>query len=91
MNSVTKGYSCCDNYFLLWILSDTLTEKKFAAITRRDGRGLNRVLASVFKAVSRNLPVKINCVLMRGSNDDEIENFIQLSKEVSLLLLNDFL
>ena len=67
---------------------DTLSESKFASITRRDGRGINRVLASVYKAVARNLPVKINCVLMRGTNDDEIADFIALSKDVRHLFVS---
>ena len=69
------------------IYLDTLSESKFASITRRDGRGINRVLASVYKAVARNLPVKINCVLMRGTNDDEIADFIALSKDVRHLFV----
>lgn len=26
-------------------------------------------------------PVKINCVVMRGLNEDEIENFVELTKD----------
>jgi len=59
---------------------DTLNEKKFASITRRDGKGMYKVLASVFKTVAAKLPVKINCVLMRNTNDEEIADFINLTK-----------
>jgi cyclic pyranopterin phosphate synthase len=75
---------------------DTLSEKKFAAITRRDGKGLYKVLASVFKAVALKLPVKINCVLMRNTNEDEIAEFVNLTKAVrvcyygNIVMLNQF-
>jgi cyclic pyranopterin phosphate synthase len=53
---------------------DTLREDRFFEIARRPG--LDRALAGIDAAIARGLaPVKINCVVMRGRNDDEIEAF----------------
>lgn len=59
---------------------DTLREDRFFQIARRPG--LDRVLAGIDAAIARGLaPVKINCVVMRGQNDDEIAAFAQWTKE----------
>lgn len=59
---------------------DTLREQRFVEIARRPG--LDRVLAGIDAAIARGLsPVKINCVVMRGSNDDEIAAFAELTKQ----------
>jgi cyclic pyranopterin phosphate synthase len=59
---------------------DTLREDRFAAIARRPG--LARVLAGIDAALAAGLrPVKINCVMMRGVNDDEIEAFAELTRK----------
>jgi cyclic pyranopterin phosphate synthase len=59
---------------------DTLQEDRFTAIARRPG--LNRVLAGIEAAIAAGLtPVKINCVVMRGANDDELEAFAELTRE----------
>lgn len=59
---------------------DTLREDRFAQIARRPG--LQRVLAGIDAAIDRGLaPVKINCVVMRGYNEDEIAAFAQWTKE----------
>jgi len=50
---------------------DTLRRDTFRELTRRDE--LDRVLAGIDAAIDAGLsPVKINCVVMRGVNDDEI-------------------
>lgn len=60
---------------------DTLDANKFKSITRVGS--LDRVLNSIYKCVSIGLkPVKINTVLMRGINDNEIDDFINLTKEI---------
>jgi len=61
---------------------DTLVEDKFGSITRRDKGNLRRVMSSIYSAVGKGLPVKINCVLMRGFNDMEIAQFVDLTREV---------
>ena len=59
---------------------DTLHEDRFTAIARRPG--LDRVLAGIDAAIAAGLgPVKINCVVMRGANDDELEAFAQMTRE----------
>jgi len=50
---------------------DSLQRERFAAMARRDA--LHQVLDGIAAAVEVGLdPVKVNCVLMRGRNDDEI-------------------
>ncbi len=58
---------------------DTLHEERFASIARRPG--LDRVLAGIDAAIARGLyPVKINCVVMRDRNDDELVEFAELTR-----------
>lgn len=59
---------------------DTLKESRFEKLTRRKGwalafNGLDSALEAKFEKI------KVNCVVMRGLNDDEIEDFIQLASE----------
>ena len=57
---------------------DTLVEPKFDFITRR--RGLQRVLGAIEKcAETPGLNTKVNCVVMRGLNDDEVLDFVELA------------
>ncbi|MBV8748121.1 MAG: GTP 3',8-cyclase MoaA [Candidatus Eremiobacteraeota bacterium] len=59
---------------------DTLDEERFTAIARRPG--LAQTLAGIDAALAHGLtPVKLNCVLMRGTNDDELEAFAALTRE----------
>ncbi|GAC1388683.1 MAG: GTP 3',8-cyclase MoaA [Vulcanimicrobiaceae bacterium] len=59
---------------------DTLREDRFFAIARRPG--LDRVLASIDASIAAGLgPIKINCVVMRGHNDDEVEDLAALSMD----------
>ncbi len=59
---------------------DTLREDRFTAIARRPG--LNRVLEGIDAALAAGIgPLKINCVVMRGQNDDELEAFGALTRE----------
>jgi GTP 3',8-cyclase len=59
---------------------DTLQDDRFTAIARRPG--LERVLAGIDAALEHRLgPVKVNCVLMRGTNDDELERFGAMTRE----------
>jgi cyclic pyranopterin phosphate synthase len=61
---------------------DTLVPSKFETISRRDKNILPRVLSAIYGSVGKGLSVKINCVLMRGVNDDEMANFIDLCREI---------
>jgi cyclic pyranopterin phosphate synthase len=59
---------------------DTLQEDRFEAIARRPG--LDAVLRAIDEAISAGLaPVKINCVVMRGKNDDELADFARLTRD----------
>jgi len=57
---------------------DTLRPDRFEAIARR--RGLDDVLRGLDAAIAAGLaPVKINCVVMRGVNDDEVADFARMT------------
>jgi GTP 3',8-cyclase len=59
---------------------DTLQPERFESIARR--RGLDAVLRGLDAAVAAGLsPVKLNCVVMRGQNDDELADFAALTRE----------
>lgn len=59
---------------------DTLDREKYKAVTR--GGDLNKVMDAIDKCLTLGVkPVKINAVLMKGFNDDEIDSFIKLTKE----------
>ncbi len=59
---------------------DTLDTDKFKKITRRDG--LDMVLNSLQKALASNIQsIKLNIVAMRDFNDDELMDFVELTKE----------
>ncbi|GCD08819.1 GTP 3',8-cyclase MoaA [Clostridium tagluense] len=60
---------------------DTLNSEKYKSITRVGN--LDKVMESIDKCLSLGLkPVKINTVLMRGINDVEFENFLNLTREL---------
>ncbi|NLB52527.1 MAG: GTP 3',8-cyclase MoaA [Syntrophomonadaceae bacterium] len=62
---------------------DSLNEDKFRYITRHDGLG--KVKTAIFKALELGLnPVKINTVIIRGFNDDEIIDFVRLTHDYPL-------
>jgi cyclic pyranopterin phosphate synthase len=59
---------------------DTLRAERFDAIARRPG--LDAVLRAIDAALAAGLtPVKLNCVVMRGQNDDELPAFAELTRE----------
>lgn len=58
---------------------DTLRADRFERLARRPG--LDAVLAGIDAAIEAGLqPLKINCVVMRGRNDDELLDFAQLTR-----------
>ena len=58
---------------------DTLREDRFFALARRNG--LDRVIAGIDAAIDLGLgPIKLNCVVMRGQNDDELAEFAELTR-----------
>eukprot|EP00958_Prasinococcus_capsulatus_P014327 scaffold1504_cov417-Prasinococcus_capsulatus_cf.AAC.67 len=59
---------------------DTLVEDKFEELTRRKGH--SRVVNAIEKACVMGFgPVKVNVVLMKGFNDDEILDFVEWTKD----------
>ena len=59
---------------------DTLDRARFLELTRRDE--LTRVLEGIDAAVATGFsPVKVNAVLMRGINDDEIIDFLEMGRD----------
>jgi cyclic pyranopterin phosphate synthase len=59
---------------------DTLRRERFLALTKRDE--LERVLAGIDAAQAAGLdPVKINAVVMRGVNDDEVVDLARFGRE----------
>jgi cyclic pyranopterin phosphate synthase len=62
------------------ISCDSLRRDRFATITARDA--LDAVLAGIDAALESGLaPVKINCVVVRGLNDDEILDFAAFGRD----------
>lgn len=62
---------------------DSLQQDRFAKITR--GGEVSRVLEGVQAAIQAGLdPIKLNVVLMKGMNDDEIRDFIALTLDAPL-------
>jgi molybdenum cofactor biosynthesis enzyme MoaA len=73
----------------LCVLSlDTLDPLKFELIARR--RGHEKVLSALYQtlaAAQNGSPlrsVKLNCVVMKGINDDELSAFVQITEEHDL-------
>ena len=65
---------------------DSLRPERFDAITRTRG-ALRRVLAGIDAAQASPLaPVKVNVVVVRGFNDDEIVAFARLAREKGWIL-----
>lgn len=59
---------------------DTLSEIKFKEITRRNQ--FEKVYQNILLLVKSGFKVKINSVLIKGFNDNEIIDFINLTKEL---------
>lgn len=59
---------------------DTLDPKKYELITRR--KGWERVMAGIDLAIQLGYsPLKINCVVMHNFNEDEICDFVNMTKD----------
>jgi cyclic pyranopterin phosphate synthase len=59
---------------------DSLQRERFFALTKRDE--LQRVLAGIDAALDAGLsPVKVNAVVMRGVNDDEVVDLARFGRE----------
>ena len=59
---------------------DTLDPARFEFITRR--KGFDLVMEAIDMAVEYGYrPVKINCVVMKGFNDDELGDFVAMTRD----------
>jgi len=65
---------------------DAVDPETFARITRVP-RSYERVLAGVHAAQAAGLgPIKVNCVLLRGFNDTQIESFAEFSRREGVVV-----
>jgi cyclic pyranopterin phosphate synthase len=65
---------------------DAVDAETFTAITRVP-RSFDKVLAGIRKAQEIGLgPVKVNCVLLRGFNDGQIEQFAEFSRSEGVIV-----
>jgi cyclic pyranopterin phosphate synthase len=68
---------------LLNISLDTLRPERFEAVTRR--KGFDLVMRAIAEAVARGYdPVKVNCVVMRDVNDDELVDFVAWTRALPI-------
>lgn len=58
---------------------DSLNRERFYQITRRDK--FDEVYAGIFKLLDAGFELKINCVLMKGKNEEDIIPFIELTRD----------
>eukprot|EP00079_Xenopus_tropicalis_P013793 XP_002942990.2 PREDICTED: molybdenum cofactor biosynthesis protein 1 [Xenopus tropicalis] len=68
---------------VLNISLDTLVPAKFEFIVRR--KGFHKVMEGIHRAIDLGYsPVKVNCVVMRGLNEDELLDFVALTEKQPL-------
>jgi GTP 3',8-cyclase len=93
LSMTTNGYRLADNCDRLVaagmdrinISLDSLNREKFERITRT--KTFDQVIAGIDAAQSSKLrPVKINAVLVRGINDDEVEAFAEFARDRDLIM-----
>src|ERR1700690_1982171 len=64
---------------------DSLNKEKFEQVTRT--KTFNQVIAGIEAAQASPLrPVKVNAVLVRGLNDDEVEAFAEFAREKEIVM-----
>jgi cyclic pyranopterin phosphate synthase len=59
---------------------DTLQADKFLLLTRRDS--FNRVKSNIDLMIDRGFHVKVNAVVMKGLNDNELNDFVEWTKDI---------
>ncbi|MBI2562093.1 MAG: GTP 3',8-cyclase MoaA [candidate division NC10 bacterium] len=61
---------------------DSLQSERFERMVRRDGKLVFKILDGLQVARAAGLhPIKLNCVVMRGYNEDELVDFARLGRE----------
>lgn len=64
---------------LMNISLDTLKPEKFEFITRR--KGFDLVMRAIDMAIEHGYtPIKVNCVVMKNFNEDELADFVELTR-----------
>ncbi|KAI9145811.1 hypothetical protein BKA69DRAFT_1108612 [Paraphysoderma sedebokerense] len=63
---------------------DTLIPAKYELITRRSGESVRRVLQSIEMSAEMGMRTKVNCVVMKKFNEDEVGDFVQLTNEMNV-------
>ncbi len=63
---------------------DTLSRQKFRDITRRDQ--FQKVLDNIYAALNAGIQPRINVVLLKDFNEDEITDFIELTKDLPIVI-----
>ena len=63
---------------------NALDGKRYGQITRSSGVNPRDILAQVDRLLAMNIPVKINCVPMRGVNEDEIIPLTALARDKNI-------
>jgi len=63
---------------------DTFKPDRFKSMSGIDG--FYKVMDAIDTAIYENLPVKINTVIMRGWNDDEISQFVRFSRDTGCIV-----
>lgn len=62
---------------------DTLVEAKYNFFTRL--QGLPKVKEAILQSIEVGIPnVKVNCVVMRGQNDDELVDFVKMTRDLPI-------
>ena len=61
---------------------DTLQSEKFQLITRRNL--FDKVIESINLLINKGFHIKVNVVVMKGLNDNEINDFIQWTKDINV-------
>jgi len=68
----------------LTVSLDSLRPERFSAITR-SASSVGEVVAAIRGAIDAGFtPVKVNCVVVRGFNDDEVEDLAGLARELGV-------
>ncbi|NWV63833.1 MOCS1 protein, partial [Malurus elegans] len=64
---------------------DTLVPAKFEFIVRRKGTNLSsKAIVLILAGMLCVLSLQVNCVVMRGFNDDEVLDFVDFTKDLPL-------
>jgi cyclic pyranopterin phosphate synthase len=70
------------NVHSLNVSLDTLQPEKFQLITRRDL--FDKTLENINLFINRNFHVKLNVVIMKGLNDNELNDFVEWTKDTNV-------